>query len=103
MEVKYTAGNDGLEPISTARVMNTSDRDLVARNLQFRVPRLSSRSLYRIMTDLKDERGRKVDLAATLRDIVDMHDGSVTLSVEVMLPAGTGFYVTVEAREPLKR
>ncbi|MDQ3817159.1 MAG: metallophosphoesterase [Acidobacteriota bacterium] len=103
LEVTYTAGNDGLEPISTARVMSTLDRNLVARNLQFHAPRLSSRSLYRITTDLRDEKGQKVDLPATLRDVVDMHDGSVTVSVEVMVPAGSGFYVTVEAREPAKR
>lgn len=103
LEVSYTAGNDGFEPISTARVMNTTDRDVIVRNLQFRVPRLSSRSFYRVTTDLKDEKGQRVNVPATLRDAVDMHDGSVMLSVEVMMPASTGFYVRVEASEPMNR
>jgi hypothetical protein len=100
LDVTYIAGNDGFEQISIARVMNTTDRALRARNLQFRVPRLSSRSFYRVMTDLKDEKRQSVNVPATLRDTVDMHDGSVLLSVELVIPASTGFYVRVEASEP---
>ena len=41
IDVDYVAGNDGIEPLSIARVANTTDRDLAFRNLEFRVPRLA--------------------------------------------------------------
>jgi hypothetical protein len=94
------AGNDGLEPITTARVMNTTKRKLLARNLELRVPRLSSPDRYRLSTNYVEFDGTPVDLRATVRQIVDNGDGSVTLSVEVPVPDGSVFYVTAEAREP---
>ncbi len=99
LEVHYVAGNDGLEPVTTARVLNTTERRLRARNLELRVPRLSSRELYRLSSDYVEFDGTRVELAPMLRDVVDNGDGSVTLSVEVDLPDGSGFYVTAEARE----
>jgi hypothetical protein len=100
LQIDYVAGNDGLEPVTTARVMNTTERKLVARNLELRVPRLSSRELYRLSMDYVEFDGTRVDLHATVREIVDNGDGSVTLSVEVPVPDGSAFYVTAEAREP---
>lgn len=103
LEVAHTAGNDGIEPVTTARVINGTAGDLFARNLEFRVPRLSSREHYRVSTLLRDDEGRPVQHRAAIRSITDNHDGSVTLGVAVPMPAGIGFHVTVEAREPPPR
>jgi hypothetical protein len=100
VEVHYVAGNDGLEPIATARVANTTDRDLVIRNLQLRVPRLSACDHYRIRTACVDWERKDVDVPVTLHNVTDMGDGSVTVRVEVPVPTGTAFYVSAEAREP---
>jgi hypothetical protein len=100
LEVHYVAGNDGLEPVTTARVLNSTERRLRARNLELRVPRLSSRGRYRLSTDYVEFDGRRVELEPVLREVTDNGDGSVTLSVEIDLPDGSGFYVTAEAREP---
>jgi hypothetical protein len=94
------AGNDGLEPVTTFRVMNTTERKLVARNLELRVPRLSSLHPYRLSTEYVEFDRTRVELDATVREIVDNGNGSVTLSVEVPVPDGSVFYVTAEAREP---
>ena len=101
LEVAYTAGNDGVEPVTTARVVNGTTNDLLARHLQFRVPRLSAQEHYKISTDLRDDENRPVKHRAVIRRITDNQDGSVTLGVEVGLPSGQGLYVTVEAREPV--
>ena len=100
LEVTYTAGNDGVSRVSTARVANTTDRDLTVRSLVFRAPRLSSPELYRVTTDFTDWERQELDWPSRLRTVDDMHDGSVRAAVEVMIPTGTAFYVTVEAREP---
>jgi 3',5'-cyclic AMP phosphodiesterase CpdA len=99
LEVQTVAGNDGLEPVTTVRVMNTTERRLLARNLELRVPRLASPDAYRLSTDYVEFDGTRVELDASLRQLVDNVDGSVTLSVEIPLPDGAGFYVTAEARE----
>jgi 3',5'-cyclic AMP phosphodiesterase CpdA len=99
LEVTYVAGNDGLEPVTRARVVNTTERRLIARNLELRVPRLSSPDYYRLSTDYVEFDGTRVELDATLREILDNGDGSVTLSVEVPVPDGSAFYVTAEALE----
>ena len=100
LQVDHVAGNDGLEPLTRARVMNTTERSLVARNLELRVPRLSDPQLYRLSTDYVEFDGTRIELDARLREVTDNGDGSVTLSVEVPVPDGSAFYVTVEAREP---
>jgi len=100
LEVQYVAGNDGLEPLTVARVVNTTERRLRARNLELRVPRLSAPELYRVTTDYVEFDGTRVELEPTLRAVVDNGDGSVTLAVEVDVPDGSGFYVTAKAREP---
>jgi len=100
LEVHYVAANDGLEPVTVARVLNSTERRLQARSLELRVPRLSSRELYRLSTDYVESDGTRVELVPTLRDVVDNGDGGVTLSVEVDIPDGYGFYVTAEEREP---
>ncbi|MEA3208230.1 MAG: hypothetical protein QOE70_1287 [Chthoniobacter sp.] len=100
IDVAYTAGNDGIEPVTKARVMNMTASDLLARNLEFRVPRLSLPDRYRVSTLLRDDENRPVHHRAAIRSITDNQDGSVTLGVSVAMPGGTGFYVTVEAREP---
>jgi 3',5'-cyclic AMP phosphodiesterase CpdA len=99
LELAYVRGNDGLEPVATARVMNTTERHLVARNLEFRLPRLSSADGYRVTTECFDYKRRAVELPASVGDVVDTDDGSATVSVEVPLPAGMCFWVSVEARE----
>ena len=100
LEVEYTSGNNGLEPVTTARVINGNAADLFARNLELRVPRLSSPDLYRVTTVLRDDEGRPIHHRAAVRQITDNQDGSVSLGIAVGLPSGTGFHITAEAREP---
>ena len=100
IEIAYTAGNNGIEPVTAARVINGNACDLMARNLEFRVPRLSAPDLYRVSTLMRDDEGRPVQQRAAVRNITDNQDGSVTLGVSVAMPGGIGFEVTVEAREP---
>jgi len=83
-----------------ARVLNTTERPLRARNLELRVPRLSAPDLYTLTTDYVEFDGARVELKPTLRNVVDNGDGSVMLSVEVDVPDGSGFYVIAKAREP---
>ena len=92
--------SNGLEPVSIAQVINGTASDLMARRLEFRVPRLSAPSLYRVSTLLRDDEGRPIQHRAVIRSISDNLDGSVTLGVAVPMPGGTGFQVTIEAREP---
>jgi 3',5'-cyclic AMP phosphodiesterase CpdA len=99
LQVDYVAGNDGLEPVTRARVINTTERSLVVRNLELRLPRLSAPELYRLSTDYVEFDGTWVEIAASVPEIADNGDGSVTLSVEVPVPDGSAFYVTAEARE----
>jgi hypothetical protein len=98
LDVQYVAGNDGIEPLTIARVGNTSDRDLLLRALRFRVPRLASREDYELSLDYVDWERQRPELPVTLRDVEDMNDGSVTLSVQVLVPTGVAFRVIVEAR-----
>ena len=98
LDVDYVAGNDGIEPLTIARVANTTDRDLVLRNLELRVPRLASEDAYAISVDYVDWARNPQEIEAKLRSITDLEDGSVRLSVEVPLPTGVAFRVTAEAR-----
>lgn len=98
LEVDYVAGNDGLEPLTIARVGNTTDRDLLVRALRFRVPRLASLEDYRLSLDYVDWQRRRPELPLKLHSLEDMGDGSVTLAVEVPVPTGVAFRVSVEAR-----
>jgi 3',5'-cyclic AMP phosphodiesterase CpdA len=99
LEVDYVAGNDGLEPVSVARVMNTTERDLRARNLEFRAPRLSSADGYVVTTEAYDYKRRKETVEAAVAAVADTRDGSVTVAVEVELPGGMCFRVTLVAAE----
>lgn len=98
LEVRHVAGNDGIEPLTIARIGNTSDRDLLARGLRFRVPRLASEDDYRLSLDYLDWERCRPELPLTLRSVEDMNDGSVTLTVQVPIPTGVAFRVIVEAR-----
>jgi len=98
LQVDYPAGNDGLEPLTIARVANTSDRDLLVRALPIRVPRLASDNDYRLTLDYLDWERRRPELPLTLRSVRDMGDGSALLSVEVLVPSGVAFRVRVDAR-----
>ena len=98
LDVDYVAGNDGVEPLSIARVANGTDRDLAVGNLEFRVPRLESPELYRVSVDYVDWERIRHDVPTRLRDATDLGDGSVRLSVAVTVPTGVAFRVTVEAR-----
>lgn len=99
IELTYVAGNDGLVGVTTARVANTTDRDLVLRNLELRVPRLSSPGEYSLRVDYVDWERKTIDLPVTLREVTDLGDGSARLRVEVPVPTGTAFYVIAEAHE----
>lgn len=98
LDVDYVAGNDGIEPLSIARVANTTDRDLLLRNLEFRVPRLASDDAYAISVDYIDWARNRQDVQAALNSVTDLEDGSVHLSVEVPLPTGVAFRVIVQAQ-----
>jgi 3',5'-cyclic AMP phosphodiesterase CpdA len=99
LEVEHVAGNDGLQPVSTLRVANTTDRDLALRNVRFRCPRLSTREQYRLAVDFEDWQRKPAETAARIAEVFDRNDGSVDVRVEVAVPTGTAFFVTVEARE----
>jgi predicted glycoside hydrolase/deacetylase ChbG (UPF0249 family)/3',5'-cyclic AMP phosphodiesterase CpdA len=100
LDVDLVAGNDGIEPMTVARVANTTDRDLLVRNLELRVPRLESAEDYGLSVDYLDWSRARQELPARLRAVSDLHDGSVSLSLEVPVPSGTVFRVRAEARLP---
>lgn len=97
IEVAHVEGNDGRATRARARVANTTDRDLLARNLEFRMPRRDSPDGYRITTESVDFARRRVDLPARVRSVTDVEDGSALVSVEVLMRTGTGFWATAEA------
>ena len=103
LDVDHVAGNDGIEPVTIARVANTTDRDLLARNLEMRVPRLASVDKYHVSVDYVDWDRKRQELPVRLRSVRDLGDGSANLSVEVLLPTGTVFRVSAEARLPAGR
>ncbi len=100
LDVTTLAGDDGLEPLTTVRLANITDRDLVARGLRLRIPRLGDPSLYRVSALARDFALDEVALDATITEIQDRGDGSVSLTVQVPLPTGCAVWVTVEARDP---
>ena len=103
LEVSYIAGNDGFEPVSVARVVNTSATSVLARNLSFRVPRMPAVEHYKVTAEFMDEDRKTASVAAKVRDVTDLHDGSVRLGVEVPIEAGYAVQVRVEAREPVRK
>ncbi len=98
LDLDYVAGNDGIEPLTIARVANTTDRDLVFGNLELRVPRLASRDGYRLSVDHLDWDRKRQELPVDLWAVDDLGDGSVRLRVRVPVPTGTAFRVVAEAR-----
>jgi 3',5'-cyclic AMP phosphodiesterase CpdA len=98
LDIEHVAGNDGIEPLSIARLANGTDRDLAVGNLEFRVPRLESPDRYRISVDYLDWERNAQAVPTRLRSVTDLGDGSVLLSVSVDVPTGTAFRVVVEAR-----
>jgi hypothetical protein len=98
LDVDYVAGNDGIEPLSIARVANGTDRDLHLGNLELRVPRLESPDRYRLSVDYIDWERKPQDVPVELRSVTDLEDGSVRLGVAVTVPTGVAFRVIVEAR-----
>ena len=83
--------------MTTVRLANTTDRDLVLRNVELHVPALSSPDLHRLSTFALDFARQPLDMPARLRDVRDTGAGSATLSVELTLPTGTGCWLTAEA------
>ncbi|HZO59448.1 MAG TPA: metallophosphoesterase [Solirubrobacterales bacterium] len=100
LEVAVLAGDDGLEPVTTARLANITDRDVLARGLRLRVPRLADPSLYRVSAKSRDFALVETALDAAITHDEDLGDGSVALTVRVPLPTGCAVWVTVEAHEP---
>jgi hypothetical protein len=98
LDVDHVAGNDGLEPLSIARVGNGTDRDLRFGNIELRVPRLASADEYRISVDHTDYKRDRQDTEAELRAVTDLGDGSAMLSLAVDVPTGVAFRVIAEAR-----
>ena len=98
LHVEHVAGNDGIEPVTVARVANTSDRDLLIRNLPVRVPRLGSADDYRLEVDYVDWERKRGEIPPHLRAVRDLGDGSAELSVEVPVPTGVAYRLVAEAR-----
>jgi hypothetical protein len=98
LEVDYTAGNDGLEPVTVVRVMNSTDRDLLVRALRLRVPRLASDEDYELALDYLDWQRQRSGLPLSLRSVEDNGDGSATLVVQAPVPRGSAFRIIAEAR-----
>ena len=97
LEVEHLAGGDGRTPRSIARLANTTDRDVVVRNLEFRVPRLPEPAAYRVSAIARDFARAEVPLPAVPARLDPAAGGEATLGVEVPLPRGCGVWVTVEA------
>jgi Calcineurin-like phosphoesterase len=95
IEVEYEHGNDGVAPWARARVANTTDRDLHARNLEFRMPRAER---YEVRVDFVDFARQRVELPASVRSVTALDEGAMLVAVEVTMPTGTGFWMDVEAR-----
>ena len=100
LDVAFLAGNDGFEPLTTARLANITDRDVVVRGLRMRVPRLSDASGYEVTAVSRDFAFVELQLEVAIADVEDLGDGSVELTVEVALPTGKAVWVTAEARDP---
>ena len=98
LDVDHVAGNDGIEPLSIARVANGTDRDLDVGNLAFRVPRLESADRYAISVDYVDWERKPQAVPTRLRSVTDLEDGSALLSIALTVPTGVAFRVVVEAR-----
>lgn len=98
LDVDIVAGGDGIEPLTIARVANTTDRDLLVRNLVLCVPRLAARDDYTISIDHLDWERKRQHVPVTVRALVDSQDGSAQLSLEFCVPTGVAFRVIVEAR-----
>jgi 3',5'-cyclic AMP phosphodiesterase CpdA len=99
LEVVTVRGNDGLQPVSTVRVANATDGDLVLRNVSLRAPRLAQRDDYRLAVDWETWDRQPGEASGSIVQITDTNDGSVTARVEVAVPSGAAFDVTLEARE----
>jgi hypothetical protein len=99
LELVHLSGNDGLEAVTTARLANTTDRDVLARGLELRAPRLADAKRYRVAAVSRDFALEEVVLDAAIVDVADCGDGSVVLTVQVPLPTGCAVWVTAEARE----
>jgi Calcineurin-like phosphoesterase len=98
LEVEYEHGNDGIARRARARVANTTDRDLLARNLEFRMPSAGGADGYEVSVDFIDFARKRIELPARIRAATDMPDGTAVVAVELVLPRGTGFWVDVEVR-----
>ena len=98
LDVEHVAGNDGVEPLTIARVSNGTDRDLLVRNLELRVPRLAREQDYAIAVEYVDWERTRRRPPAQLRSVTDLGDGSVRLSVALTVPTGVALRVAVEAR-----
>jgi 3',5'-cyclic AMP phosphodiesterase CpdA len=97
LEVDSVAGNDGISSTATARVANTTNAGLFLRNLQFRMPRRAA-GQYRVFVDFVDWERKRVEHPARVARIEEEPDGTASVAVEVEVPTGTAFYVTVSAR-----
>jgi 3',5'-cyclic AMP phosphodiesterase CpdA len=94
IEVEYTAGNDGRSARATAVVANTTDRDLILRNVMFRMPPCGS---FRVSADFENYARERQPVRVRVVD-VERRDGADDVRVEVEVPTGTAFYITVESK-----
>ena len=97
LEVVHLEGNDGAAGRSTARLANTTDRDLVARNLEFRVPSRGGLDAYRVTAVARDFARQEEQLPARAVRLECAAGETAILGVEVPLPKGCGVWATVEA------
>jgi hypothetical protein len=99
VDVETLSGNDGLEPVTNVRLANITDRDLLARGVRLRVPRMDDASQYRVSALSRDFALTEVQLEPAIDEIADLGDGSAEVTIRVTLPTGCAVWVTAEARE----
>jgi hypothetical protein len=75
------------------RLANTTDRDLLLRNVSLSAPRAGS---YKLVCDFVDFARRHRPVRARIAEIEE-HERGTSIRAEVEVPTGTSFYVTAES------
>jgi Calcineurin-like phosphoesterase len=97
VELDVEEGNDGTATRSVTRLTNTTDRDLVARSVPFRVPRRPGTNEFQVSAIMRDFTRTESELPTAVRRVPGGGVEEVTLAVEVRLPTGCAVWVTVKA------
>ena len=74
------------------RLANTTDRDLLLRNVRLSVPRTGD---YKLVCDFVDFARQRQPVQARIAEVEEA-GGTASIRAEVEVPTGTSFYVTAE-------